>query len=417
MKNFDMFRILEAFPSEEVEWVFESKFKYVLDKNAPPCLTDFVKEHGTILYEAIYTPVYDELEMSSIPKIFTFECNGVKGVVGYYISDRYGNEDNVFNILCSDSEDDIKKFTNDVLTHLRDLEKTNAIIDGDPAVWDATIIDAITKNNLEEVISDFLDSREFYEDDLGIGWKTGIILYGPPGNGKTRLIKAIAQKFSLQLDKIDDYIKDGTVALPNTSRYSKRVRRHNKAKSQLLNIEVPYADWEDLYRQKYPFVEKPIIIVAEDLDKVLTGKYNSDSPIIRLSNLLNAIDGVDETSGTIIIATTNVPENLPQAILSRPGRFDHVIKIPKPNMKMFVEYFKSRKIEIAGIDLAEQFEKNNLSMAFAEQFVLWAKKATKKNQISKETALETIEKIKEHQARAKEFCSDIDNDDKSNIGF
>jgi transitional endoplasmic reticulum ATPase len=52
------------------------------------------------------------------------------------------------------------------------------------ARWDDVILDEDMKVALQDIATKFFDSKDVY-DDLGVPWKRGVILHGPPGNGKT----------------------------------------------------------------------------------------------------------------------------------------------------------------------------------------------------------------------------------------
>jgi ATP-dependent 26S proteasome regulatory subunit len=58
-----------------------------------------------------------------------------------------------------------------------------------------------------------------------------------------------------------------------------------------------------------------------------------------LQQLLNCLDGIDSQDGVIVVATANDPTVLDSAILRRPGRFDRVVALPKPDRRLRLGYF------------------------------------------------------------------------------
>lgn len=161
-------------------------------------------------------------------------------------------------------------------------------------------------------IGEFHRSRDWYRDH-GIPHRMGILLEGPPGNGKTTLIKALASHFNRTL-----------VTIPLGSRGTDDER--------LLSV------FGQLNQN---------FVVAEDVD-CLTGfdgreRPGSDSQVgshLTFSGLLNAIDGVASSEGYVLFFTTNHPEKLDPALL-RPGRIDHVIHIGNVERGQGGAYFRS----------------------------------------------------------------------------
>lgn len=162
------------------------------------------------------------------------------------------------------------------------------------------------KAEVREVV-DFLKDPAKYRR-LGGNLPKGILLIGPPGTGKTMLAKAIAGEadanfFSAHGSDFNEvYVGVG----------AKRVR-------QLFKQAVRH---------------KPAIIFIDEIDCV--GKHRKlDSHGENqqtINALLSAMDGFESSEGVVVLAATNRPEDLDEALL-RPGRFDRKVQVPYPDVK------------------------------------------------------------------------------------
>jgi len=414
LRYFDYMESLIGFPEALIAPLYNEGQKRFLFNTALPLGAEaWLGDNAELIYEDLQAVWFDEdneIEHSPRLAMYKVTSSGVTLINGYWASMSGGGRDTEeFTILFGPVAEEVEKVITDILAYIKEAEDERAAEDGSNDNWNATILEKKLKTTIEKDITSFLTSKDFYINDLGIGWKTGLILYGPPGNGKTRLIRALGQKFNLVVKKIEEYIQNGKLNLPSAE--------------GLVAEDIPFyqdfgthRQWASIYKIRYPDAAKPTIIVAEDIDKTIFNKYSADAPLIRLSDFLNAVDGVRSSSGIILIATTNFPKDLPESLLSRPGRFDHIYKVENPTEALFKQYFKSRNIEIKGVNLAKKFHDMGVSMAFAEQFVLWSKVATKENKINKTTALEMIKRIEHHREVANTFCEDVTSD-KTILGF
>lgn len=157
---------------------------------------------------------------------------------------------------------------------------------------DTVILPFKTKNSIIKHIENFFNDKDWYLNN-GIPYRTGILLSGPPGTGKTSLIKALCSEYDKDLYLLslnfvtDESLRDAISQVPNTA---------------ILAIEdIDVAGIENRKKDK---IDKP-----EDLN------------ILTLSGVLNAIDGAASSEDRILVATANSPENLDKALL-REGRFD-----------------------------------------------------------------------------------------------
>lgn len=163
------------------------------------------------------------------------------------------------------------------------------------------------KDSLSEVIikeiNTFWDIRKKFED-YGFIHSRGYLLYGPPGSGKSILVKQI----------VSGVVKSGGIAF-----------YYDNSPSTLSSALK-------LYRGIEP--NRPIVTVLEDLD-ALIDRYGE-------SDILSFLDGETKVNNVLNIATTNYPEKLDRRIISRPRRFDRVEKIGTPSATMRREFFKRK---------------------------------------------------------------------------
>ena len=150
------------------------------------------------------------------------------------------------------------------------------------ATFDNLILRDSLKQEIQSDFVQFFNSRETYER-YGIPWRRGAIFTGPPGNGKTHTVKALINWLERPCLYVRNFTGAGTEQ-QNMAEVFKRARR------------------------------EPTVIVLEDLDSLLN-KANR-------AFFLNELDGFRVNTGVVVLATTNHPERLDEAILDRPSRFD-----------------------------------------------------------------------------------------------
>lgn len=162
---------------------------------------------------------------------------------------------------------------------------------------------------LIEKIQLFLDSKERYER-LGIPYHMGILFQGPPGNGKSSAIRAIASYFNFNLC--------------------------------LLNFKEDSRHLSNLFKL-FGQLPKQSLLVVEDVDRdrtVTIERSKDDEPTYNndLGAILNLMDGLLTPDGMILIMTANHPERLDPAFV-RPGRIDHVIEVTNADLDMAERLF------------------------------------------------------------------------------
>ena len=165
------------------------------------------------------------------------------------------------------------------------------------------------EDELKEVI-EFLKNPQKFQS-LGGKIPKGILLVGPPGTGKTLLARAVAGEAKVAFLSISgsDFVE--------------------------MFVGVGAARVRDLFAQAEKLA--PCIIFIDEIDAM--GKARGVSPMggvdekeQTLTQLLTEMDGFDTKKGVIIMAATNRPEILDQALL-RPGRFDRHILVDRPDIK------------------------------------------------------------------------------------
>lgn len=162
------------------------------------------------------------------------------------------------------------------------------------------------KGEVQEVI-DFLRDPAKY-NRLGGNLPKGILLIGPPGTGKTMLAKAIAGE-------------------ANASFFSASGSDFNE-----VYVGVGAKRIRELFKQAR--ASKPAIIFIDEIDCLGKNRKTDQNGEMQQTNnaLLTAMDGFDSSEGVIVVAATNRPEDLDEALL-RPGRFDRKVFVPLPDAK------------------------------------------------------------------------------------
>jgi len=188
------------------------------------------------------------------------------------------------------------------------------------------------KQELRESIEWAIKTPHIYKR-LGIDPPKGILLYGPPGVGKTLLAKAAATESEANF-----------IAVNGPEILSKWVGESEKAIREIFRRARMVA---------------PVIIFFDEIDAIAPVRGHDVSGVTdRIVNqLLTEMDGIKPLRGVVVIAATNRPDLVDPALL-RPGRFDRVIYVPPPDKKARLEILK---IHTRKIPLAEDVDLNKLA--------------------------------------------------------
>ena len=193
------------------------------------------------------------------------------------------------------------------------------------------------KESLVEII-DFLHNPQKYTE-IGAKLPKGALLVGPPGTGKTLLAKAVAGEANVPFFSISgsDFVE--------------------------MFVGMGAARVRDLFKEANKMA--PCIVFIDEIDTIGKSRDNrmggNDEREQTLNQLLAEMDGFDPTKGVILLAATNRPEVLDQALL-RPGRFDRRITVDRPNL---AGRLATLQVHTRNIRLAEDVDLKKVALATA----------------------------------------------------
>ncbi|TDI97074.1 MAG: ATP-binding protein [Deltaproteobacteria bacterium] len=165
--------------------------------------------------------------------------------------------------------------------------------------WDDIVLPNKLIKEIKTNVDNLFNNINKYKD-AGVKFKRGIILQGVPGTGKTMIGKILC----------------------------------HTAKCSFIWVTPRFLTRSDHVAQVCTLARSlsPTILFLEDIDLYGGSRNESDNRGI-LGELMNQLDGLIENEYVVVIATTNNVKHIESAIRNRPGRFDRVIEIPKPNAK------------------------------------------------------------------------------------
>lgn len=172
------------------------------------------------------------------------------------------------------------------------------------------------KNELMEAVEWPIKKPEAFKR-IGIRPPKGILLYGPPGCGKTLVARAVATESEANF-----------ISIKGPEIFSKWVGESEKAIREVFRKGRTAA---------------PAIIFFDEIDSIIPrrgiGYADSGASERVISQLLTEMDGIESLEDVVVIAATNRPDILDPAVL-RPGRFDRLIYVPAPDQKTLEQIFK-----------------------------------------------------------------------------
>lgn len=172
----------------------------------------------------------------------------------------------------------------------RDINKTEGLI---------RFPDSNSDKVVDEIVR-FWERGHLYKK-YKLLYRRGILLYGPPGSGKSSTVRQV----------VSDVVGRGGV---------------------VLKFMEPHLFQQGMRRFRYIQPQTPIVVLMEDLDGILT---NYDQSLV-----LNILDGIGHCHKVCFLATTNYPELLGPRIINRPSRFDKRFKIGHPKAAARRIYFE-----------------------------------------------------------------------------
>jgi transitional endoplasmic reticulum ATPase len=228
------------------------------------------------------------------------------------------------------SEDDFKE----ALKEVRPSALREVLVQVPNVTWDDVGgLDSL-KEELKEAIEWPLKHKDAFQY-VDVTSPKGILLYGPPGTGKTLIAKALAKM-----------TESNFISIKGPELLSKWVGESEKGVREIFRKARQAA---------------PCIIFFDEIDALVPRRSGGDSSHVSenvVSQILTEIDGLEELNDVLIIGATNRLDIVDEALL-RPGRFDRVIEVPKPDAKgrkHILEIHTKKKPLDSTVDLSKLVE-------------------------------------------------------------
>lgn len=168
--------------------------------------------------------------------------------------------------------------------------------------------DSATETLLKE-FSQFWNLKPAF-DKRGFTFKRGMLMWGPPGSGKTSAIWQMTKRLVADHKGVVIFVEDPQLAI--------------WCLTVLRRIEPA----------------RPLITVTEDIDAIVH-RHGEHS-------LLALLDGEFQISNVVHVATTNYPDRLDRRFIDRPSRFDTIMKVGMPSAAAREVYFRAKEPELSG---------------------------------------------------------------------
>lgn len=184
-----------------------------------------------------------------------------------------------------------------IMTDTHDGMMVNTMKRDDTVQMDSVVLEDDFKSEIVDSINSFFDGKDDFYAKYNIPYRRGVLLYGPPGNGKTTLVKSLVNMI-----------------------------KHPVVYWQINEFTSSYSISEVFRRVSE---KAPALLVIEDIDSL---------PSNLRSMFLNQLDGIQDNAGLFVIGTTNFPEKIDPALMNRAGRFDRAFEVPKPTQEQRYTY-------------------------------------------------------------------------------
>ncbi|KAH7931208.1 P-loop containing nucleoside triphosphate hydrolase protein [Leucogyrophana mollusca] len=185
--------------------------------------------------------------------------------------------------------------------------------------WDDVVLKDEFKKGLQKDIYGFFKSEAVYKE-LSIPWKRGLIMYGPPGNGKTISIKVIMKTCAEQ----------GFNPL-----YVKSFQSISGLQFGITGYRGEEGAMQDVFEKARQIA--PCVVILEDLDSLINDRNRSF--------FLNQLDGLEGNDGLLVIGSTNHFDKLDPALSERPSRFDRKYNFDDPDYdarELYAKYWQGK---------------------------------------------------------------------------
>ncbi|KAI9221684.1 P-loop containing nucleoside triphosphate hydrolase protein [Blastocladiella britannica] len=224
------------------------------------------------------------------------------------------------------------------------------------------------KQEIREAVELPLTHFDLYKQ-IGIDPPRGVLLYGPPGTGKTMLVKAVAHHTTAAFIRVvgSEFVQKYLGEGPRMVRDVFRLARENS----------------------------PCIIFIDEVDAIATKRFDAQTGADRevqriLLELLNQMDGFDQSSNVKVIMATNRADTIDPALL-RPGRLDRKVEFPMPDRRqkrlifqtitakmnlgdeVDLEDFVSRADKLSGAEIAAICQEAGMHAVRKNRYVILSK--------------------------------------------
>lgn len=219
-------------------------------------------------------------------------------------------------------------------------------------------------------ISDFWGKEDRYRAHK-IAYKRGILLWGPPGTGKSCTLQLV----------VEDVVARGGIC---------------------VIFDDPYAFRRAMRRFREIQKDTPVVVIMEDIDSTIEEFSETE--------VLNILDGLENVDKMVFLATTNHPEKLGHRICNRPSRFDRRFKIDFPTKDDRRTYLESLNVEgILDATKIRKWVKDTEGFTFAHIKELFVSVAILGNQYN--SALDGLRRMKNNPSKEGKKSAGFATDD------